>query len=123
MKRLEGLTYEQFAAVMQKNWAYLLRENQAPVWVGEMGVTPRPTVGGRNYWDHLMLFLREIDASWGLWTLNPRKPWSDPKGKVPKEGREGYGLVNDTWDGLRCDFRYSDLQVLGLRSSRQMCTK
>ncbi|KAJ5365963.1 hypothetical protein N7517_008849 [Penicillium concentricum] len=58
-------SYSEFAAEMNKNWAYLLFEDLAPVWVGEFGVPGELSVGGQNYWSHLVRFLEVSDASWG----------------------------------------------------------
>ncbi|KAL1984152.1 hypothetical protein VTN96DRAFT_9457 [Rasamsonia emersonii] len=102
-------TYEDFVASMRENWAYLLEEDMAPVWVGELGTPDEPTAGDRNYWTHLVEFLRVTDASWGYWALNPRKPADNEW--------ESYGLVGDNWDraSVRWDYRLADLQRLGLR--------
>lgn len=101
-------TYESFAADMRRNWAYLLEEDRAPVWVGEMGTPDKPGKGDQNYWNHLVRFLREVDASWGYWAINPRKPAGNEW--------ESYGLVGDGWDreSVRRDYRMEDLRQLGL---------
>lgn len=102
-------TYADFAASMRKNWAFIVEEDIAPVWVGEFGTSDEPNDGDRNYWNHLVAFLASQDVSWGYWALNPRKPedWA----------WEGYGLVGDGWDedSVRWDYRLGDLSRLGLR--------
>lgn len=106
-----GRSYEDFAAEMWQNWGYLLAEEIAPVWVGEVG-TPGaaegPSAGDSNYWRHLVQFLAAVDASWGYWALNARKATGE---------WEGYGLVGDawTWESVRWDYRLNDLERLGLR--------
>jgi aryl-phospho-beta-D-glucosidase BglC (GH1 family) len=103
-------TYGEFAAAMDKNWAYLLSEHIAPVWVGEFGMPGEPSAGDQNYWNHLVQFLAEVDTSWGYWALNARKP----------DGEfESYGLVGDSWDwsSVRWDSRLEDLRALGLIQS------
>ncbi|KAL2008531.1 hypothetical protein VTN00DRAFT_6725 [Thermoascus crustaceus] len=101
-------TYESFATDMRKNWAYLLEEDRAPVWVGEVGTSDKPDEGDQNYWNHLVRFLKEVDASWGYWAINPRKPAANEW--------ESYGLVGDGWDSqsIRWDYRMNDLKQLGL---------
>lgn len=103
-----GRSYDDFAAAMRENWAYLVEEDIAPVWVGEMGTSDQPGKGDLNYWTHLVRFLDETNSSWGYWALNPRKP----------EGNEWehYGLVGDGWDeeSIRWDYRIEDLRRLGL---------
>jgi endoglucanase len=100
-------SYSGFAAAMNGNWAYLLTENIAPVWVGEFGTPGQPSAGDHNYWSHLVQFLATVDASWSYWALNARKP----------DGEfESYGLVGDAWDwqSVRWDARLKDLRRLGL---------
>lgn len=100
--------YEDFVTAMRANWAYLLEEDVAPVWVGEFGTSDRPSQGDRNYWTHLIRYLEEVDASWGYWALNARKPDGN--------AWEGYGLLGDGWDAetVRWDYRLQDLRRLGL---------
>ena len=104
-----GRTYEGFAEEMWKNWAYLLEEEIAPGWVGEIGTTEEASAGDKNYWRHLMRALGTVDASWGYWALNARKAWGE---------HEGYGLVGDGWDwkAVRWDYRLEGLRGLGLRN-------
>lgn len=83
-------TYNSFAASMRKNWAYLLEENIAPVWIGEFGTPDWPSKGDLNYWQHLIRFLEEVKTSWAYWAINPRKP--------SENEWESYGLVKDDWE-------------------------
>ncbi|KAK6536941.1 hypothetical protein TWF281_001148 [Arthrobotrys megalospora] len=100
--------YASFAYDMYDNWGYLLEENIAPVWVGEFGAPDVPNTGDVNYWTNLMNFLEEMDADWGYWAINPRKP----KGNET----ETYALVQDDWVTPKCDYRLYDLMVkLGLK--------
>lgn len=99
-------SYDSFAATMQANWAYLVLEDIAPVWVGEVGTPNNPSQGDFNYWAHLMRYLKEVDTGWGYWAINPRKP----EGNAP----ETYGLVEDDWQTVRWDYRLEDLKELGL---------
>ncbi|OCK74636.1 glycoside hydrolase family 5 protein [Lepidopterella palustris CBS 459.81] len=103
--------YKSFAKAMRKNWAYLLEENVAPVWVGEMGVGNRPSKGDLHYWKHLIEFLADVEAQWGYWAINPRKP--------AKNEYESYALVKDDWKTVKWDFRMEDLTKLGLNASHQ----
>jgi endoglucanase len=75
---------------MRKIWAYLLDENIAPVWLGEIGSADVPNEGDKNYWKHLIRFLRQYDnVGFGYWAINPQKP-------LNKE-YESYSLVDDDW--------------------------
>ena len=98
--------YRKFAKAMRKNWAYLLEEDIAPVWVGEFGVGNQPSEGDRNYWNHLIRFLADVEAHWGYWAINPRKPANNDF--------ESYGLLRDDWGTVKWDLRMKDLERLGL---------
>lgn len=104
-----GRSYEDFAKEMWTNWGYLLAEDIAPVWVGEIGTPEHPSQGDSNYWRHLVQFLAAVNASWGYWALNARKATGE---------WEGYGLVGEEWDwpSVRWDYRLDDLRRLGLRT-------
>ncbi|KAM5355861.1 hypothetical protein ACJ41O_002507 [Fusarium nematophilum] len=93
--------YESFARTMRHNWAYILEEDMAPVWVGEIGAPRQPSVGDANYWRHLMQLLQSLDADFGYWALNARKP----KGNAT----ERYGLVWDDWVTPVLDYRMKDM--------------
>ena len=96
--------YPSFALDMERNWGYLLRGNIAPVWLGEFGSPHTGDGRDHHYWDNLMRFLRESDADWGYWALNPRKPemYDD----------ETYGLLRDDWETVVDDWRYKDLMKI-----------
>lgn len=96
--------YPSFALDMERNWAFLLRGNTAPVWLGEFGAPHGAGDGDRHYWDNLMRYLRETDADWGYWALNPRKP--------ENYDNETYGLLADDWETIVDDYRFKDLQSL-----------
>ncbi|KAL6919311.1 hypothetical protein ACHAP8_003142 [Fusarium lateritium] len=96
--------YKSFAKTMRHNWAYILEKQIAPVWVGEIGAPVEPSVGDINYWQHLTRFLQEMDADFGYWALNARKP----KGNVT----ERYGLLQDDWKTPVLDYRMKDMLEL-----------
>lgn len=62
--------YPSFAQDMENNWGYLLRSNTAPVWVGEFGAPHTASEGDLHYWNHLMKYLRDMDADFGYWALS-----------------------------------------------------
>jgi endoglucanase len=62
--------YPSFAQDMENNWGYLLRSNTAPVWVGEFGAPSNAGEGDLHYWNHLMKYLRDVDADFGYWALS-----------------------------------------------------
>jgi endoglucanase len=66
--------FPSFIQSMKENWAYLLEENIAPVWVGEFGGPHKPSEGDFHYWNNLLKFINQIDADFAYWALNPRKP-------------------------------------------------
>lgn len=101
--------YDSFAATMRANWAYLVLEDIAPVWVGDVGAPNKPSKGDLNYWAHLVRYMKEADTGWGYWAVNPRKP--------EESAPETYGLVEDDWQTVRWDYRLEDLKELGLNPS------
>lgn len=112
--------YVSFAQDMRTHWAWLLEGDVAPVWVGEFGA-PRDQQGGSDgpnkgdvrYWRHLVRFLRETDADWAYWALNPRKPGG---GEV-----EGYGILEDDWKSVRWDYRLQDLgDLMAMRAGSEL---
>ncbi|KAL9533918.1 Endoglucanase [Sphaerulina musiva] len=96
--------FASFAEDMMQNWGFLLHENVAPVWVGEFGAPQAGNEADHHYWENLMRVLKETDADWGYWALNPRKP----------EGydNETYGLLRDDWETVVDDWRLKDLRTL-----------
>ena len=89
---------------MRANWAYLVDDNVAPVWIGEFGAPRTPGAGDANYWGNLMRYLKSIDADFGYWAINPRKPKNN--------AREGYSLVEDDWVTPVLDYRLKDMTEL-----------
>ncbi|KAF7551450.1 hypothetical protein G7046_g7714 [Stylonectria norvegica] len=96
--------YDSFARTMRHNWGYLLEAGTAPVWVGEFGSPHQPSVGDAHYWKNLMRYLKEVDADFGYWALNPRKP----HGNEP----DSYSLVQDDWVTPVVDYRMKDMLEL-----------
>lgn len=97
-------SYASFVKSMRENWAYLLEENIAPVWVGEFGSPHIPAEGDAHYWKNLMRFLKAIDADFAYWAVNPRKP--------KDAAEETYSLVGDDWQTLVLDYRMKDMLEL-----------
>jgi endoglucanase len=97
-------TYESFVESMQENWAYLLDEELAPVWVGEFGAPHQMSKNDKNYWDHLLKFLKSVDADFAYWAINPRKPHDNEE--------ETYGLLEDDWKTPIWDYRTKDIVEL-----------
>ena len=52
----------------------VLEEDIAPMWVGEFGAPGRPNKGDAHYWKNLLRYLKSIDADFGYWASNPRRP-------------------------------------------------
>lgn len=96
--------YASFFKTMWDNWGYILEEEVAPVWVGEFGAPHRPSRGDHHYWRNLLEYLRFIDADFGYWAYNARKP----HGNVT----ETYGLVQDDWVTPVVDYRMKDMVEL-----------
>ena len=97
-------SYESFSATMRWNWGYLLEQDIAPVWVGELGAPHGPSIGNQNYWSNLFRYLKEMDADFGYWALNPRKP--------RRNAAESYALVADDYLTPIVDYRMKDMVEL-----------
>ncbi|SPN97574.1 related to endo-beta-1,4-glucanase [Cephalotrichum gorgonifer] len=93
--------YASFEASMKEKWGYLLDGDVAPVWVGEFGSPTKPSRGDANYWRNLMRYLIKVDADFGYWAINPRKPGTDEI--------ETYKLVEDDWETPVLDYRMKDM--------------
>jgi endoglucanase len=75
-----------------KNWGYLLKENIAPVLVGEFG-SKLEDARDRVWMPRLLQYMQANGASWTFWSLNPNS--GDTK-----------GLLQDDWsstDAVRYD--------------------
>jgi len=96
--------YPSFVRDMRRNWAYLVEGNLAPVWIGEFGAPDKPGEGDANYWQNLLRYLKAIDADFGYWAINPRKP--------KENERESYALVEDDWITPVLDYRLKDMTEL-----------
>lgn len=97
-------SYPSFVKSMRHNWAYLVEDNLAPVWVGEFGAPDQPGEGDANYWQNLLRYLKAIDADFGYWAINPTKPKDNE--------RESYSIVQDDWVTPLLDYRMKDMTEL-----------
>jgi aryl-phospho-beta-D-glucosidase BglC (GH1 family) len=102
--RYSKRSYASFIRAMRSNWGYLVEGDVAPVWVGEFGAPHHPGLGDANYWSNLMRYLKAIDADFGYWAVNPRKPKDNAK--------ESYSLVEDDWITPVLDYRMRDMTEL-----------
>ncbi|OAA82491.1 Glycoside hydrolase, subgroup, catalytic core [Akanthomyces lecanii RCEF 1005] len=96
--------YESFVQTMRRSWLYLLEQDVAPVWVGELGSGRHPSVGGARYWRNLWRLLKEVDADFGYWALNPVKQYESTV--------ETYALVEGDWETPVLDYRMKDMVEL-----------
>lgn len=96
--------YPSFELSMIRNWGYLLDQNIAPVWVGEMGASRNPGRGDAHYWDNLIKWLGLKDADFGYWAINPRKPH--------RHQEEHWSLVGDDWATVVDDYRLQGMRTL-----------
>ncbi|KAH7329041.1 glycoside hydrolase family 5 protein [Stachybotrys elegans] len=99
--RFSKRSYASFVKTMRHNWGYLLENNVAPVWVGELGAPDEPSIGDAHYWKNMWRYLKAVDADFGYWALNPRKPAGNT--------RERYSLVKDDWVTPVKDYRLKDM--------------
>jgi endoglucanase len=97
-------SYPSFVRDMFRNWAWLLESNIAPIWVAEIGASQQPGEGEKHYWGNLMKYLETVDADFGYWAINPRKPHKNEK--------EYWALVEDDWKTVIEDFRLEGMRKL-----------
>ncbi|KUI67257.1 Endoglucanase [Cytospora mali] len=102
--RFSKREYPSFVRAMRENWAYLVEGDVAPVWIGEFGAPRHPGKGDANYWGNLLRYLKALDADFGYWAINPRKPKDDKE--------ESYSLVEDDWVTPVLDYRMKDMTEL-----------
>ncbi|KAH6660018.1 cellulase [Truncatella angustata] len=102
--RYSKRNYASFIRAMRTNWAYLVEDDIAPVWLGEFGAPHHPSQGDANYWNNLLRYLKSIDADFGYWAINPRKP--------RENALETYSLVQDDWVTPILDYRMRDMTEL-----------
>jgi endoglucanase len=103
---------------MNRAGGYLLRDQLAPLWIGEFGndtgslagfgLASEPGGGAADsgvWWNNFEAWLTEHDVDWCWWALNP----TQPKGTIPVTNQhrsnwgdpEGYGLLAPDWRGVR----------------------
>lgn len=80
------------ASVWTQNWAYLVADGVAPVWLGEFGTgstlseVASKVPGSQGQWfDTLLTFLGEHGISWSYWAIN---------------GEDRYGLLTPDYHSL-----------------------
>ena len=90
---------------MHKNGGYLLANQTAPVWLGEFGhvagtLPPQAT----EWWDYIMAWLKNEDADWCWWALNPTHGQSSTPGTSQVLNRQGtaepFGLLTPNWSAV-----------------------
>ncbi|KAF8850221.1 glycoside hydrolase [Acephala macrosclerotiorum] len=115
---LEGMyakrPFASFVKSMNENWGYLLEKDIAPVWVGEFGGPWEPLANSKDlhYWRNLMRYLKMVDADFGYWALNPRKP--------ANYDNETYGLLEDDWETPILDYRIRDMLELSRQEGKSI---
>lgn len=97
-----GISYDVYKASMDANGGYLVRDNIAPVWVGEFGVDIiNPLVLGETWIGHFFTYARERDLDVCWWLLDgTAHVGHQPTTNVLKEAegaREGFGLLKADW--------------------------
>ncbi|KEY66112.1 hypothetical protein S7711_05286 [Stachybotrys chartarum IBT 7711] len=102
--RFSQRSYASFVKTMRYNWGYLVENDTAPVWVGELGAPDHPSLGDAHYWQNMWRYLKAVDADFGYWALNPRKPANN--------ARERYSLIKDDWITPVVDYRMKDMVEL-----------
>lgn len=102
--RFKQQGYGTFSRAMRHNWGYLLENDVAPVWVGELGAPRRPSEGDARYWKNLWRYLVTMDADFGYWAINTRKPHANEV--------ESYSIVEEDWKTPILDYRMKEMTSL-----------
>lgn len=102
--RFKQRSYRSFVSMMRHNWLYLLEDDIAPVWIGELGASRTPTMGAARYWQNLWRLLKSVDADFGYWAINPRKARNNES--------ESYSILEDDWTTPVLDYRLKDMVEL-----------
>ncbi|EGX92091.1 cellulase (glycosyl hydrolase family 5), putative [Cordyceps militaris CM01] len=96
--------YASFVGTMRHNWLWLLEQDVAPVWVGELGAARHTSRGGARYWRNLWRLLKDVDADFGYWAVNPTKAYQSTV--------ETYALLEADWETPVLDYRMKDMVEL-----------
>lgn len=109
-----GQSRQAYFGQMHGNGGYILREQIAPLWIGEFGNNPRAPANfglagagdaeSAVWWGNFEAWVTEHDVDWCWWALNP----TQPRGTVPVAGRhrsnwgdpEPWGLLAPDWRGV-----------------------
>lgn len=111
-----GQARQAYLDQMLRNGGYILRDELAPVWIGEFGNDTRSLASfglpawqpghpsSAVWWNNFQDWVGGNDVDWCWWALNP----TQPKGTVPVAGRhrsdwgdaETWGLLAPDWQGV-----------------------
>ena len=80
------MRFEYLPRVWDDAWGFLVKENLAPVWVGELG-TKLQTEADRQWLQTLTRYLVDQRVGFAFWSLNPNS------------GDTG-GLLQDDWTSV-----------------------
>ena len=104
-----GQTQAAYVEQMNKAGGYILTEQIAPLWIGELGdnaaslAVPSQPDGAApvGWWFNIQAWLNEADVDWCWWALNPTHGTSitPPTGPVKYNwgDPEPYGLLTSNW--------------------------
>ena len=96
-------SYQEYVNGVQAKWAFLRKETDTPLWIGEFGTCQEPKCldssdpKQEGFWfRNFIRFLHETDLDWCYWPLNG----TQLSGHSRKFGElEDYGVLNRTYDG------------------------
>lgn len=102
--RFAQYNYASVVSTMSYNWGYLLEQDIAPLWLGELDASQSPGLGSRNYWRNLVRYLKQLDVDFAYSALNPR----NSKASAPDIN----ALVRDDYTTPIVDYRMKDMREL-----------
>jgi hypothetical protein len=93
---------------LDTSWGYLVKQNIAPVWLGEFGTTHDQAGISSPWWRYITRYIRELELDWSYWPLDGQKGPSRTQG-----AEETYGLLNTAWNGFAYKPLIDQLALLG----------
>lgn len=104
-------TYEQYRKDLDDNWGYIVRENLAPVWIGETGTGHDASGVGSAWKDYTLRYLSELDLDFAYWPLGDGRPelTADSEFSV---GSDYYSLLSADYSRVSFQPLYDSLSTL-----------
>jgi hypothetical protein len=105
-------TFQEYDDTLRKYWGYVFKEQQVPVWVGEMG-NDAADHGLSNAWlNYTIRYLQKYDLDFAYWPLGDARPQIDSLTGHFITGSDDYGLLNSNFTALKYPPLYESIKPL-----------